>query len=121
MYTKLIVSQSLSDNPFNKIMSMEQIFQSINKQMLETTYTLKLSQLLKIALDFKKYMWQKLKPNIATKQISKPNVATLIETHVELNTIAIEVDNQMAVIQVQIKLQSGEKTSGPKLVFKLTT
>ncbi len=90
---------------------MEQIFQSINKQMLETTYTLKLSQLLKIALDFKKYMWQKL----------KPNVATLIETHVELNTIAIEVDNQMAVIQVQIKLQSGEKTSGPKLVFKLTT
>jgi hypothetical protein len=29
--------------------------------MLETTYTLRLSQLLKITLDFKKYMWHKLK------------------------------------------------------------
>jgi hypothetical protein len=32
-------------------MSMEQIFQDINKQMLETTYTLRLGQLLKITLD----------------------------------------------------------------------
>ncbi len=30
---------------------MEQIFQAINKQMLETTYTLRLGQLLKITLD----------------------------------------------------------------------
>jgi hypothetical protein len=54
-------------------MSMEQIFQDINKHMLKTTYTLKVSQLLKITLDFKKYMWQKLKPkkpNITTKMIS---------------------------------------------------
>jgi hypothetical protein len=35
-------------------MSMEQIFQDINKQMLETTYTLKLGQLLKIAPDLKR-------------------------------------------------------------------
>jgi hypothetical protein len=38
--------------------------------MLETTYTLKLGQLLKIKLDLNKYMWLKLKqikPNIATK------------------------------------------------------
>jgi hypothetical protein len=39
---------------------MEQIFQDINKSMLETTYTLRLGQLLKKALDLKKYMWQKL-------------------------------------------------------------
>jgi hypothetical protein len=32
-------------------MSMEQIFQDISKQMLETTYTLRLGQLLKITLD----------------------------------------------------------------------
>jgi len=38
-------------------MFMEHIFQDINKQMLETTYTLKLSQLLKIAPDHNKYMW----------------------------------------------------------------
>ncbi len=47
---------------------MEQIFQNINKQMLETTYTLKLSQVLKISLDLKIYMWQKLKPK-------KPNIS----------------------------------------------
>jgi hypothetical protein len=33
-------------------MSMKQIFQNISKQMLETTYTLKLGQLLKIAPNF---------------------------------------------------------------------
>jgi len=34
----------------------EKIFQDINKQMLET-YTLNLGQLLKIALELKKYLW----------------------------------------------------------------
>ncbi len=69
--TKPIMSQSLSTNPINKVMSMEQIFEDINKQMLETTYTLRLCQLLKITPIFLKiYMWQKLKlkkPNITTK------------------------------------------------------
>ncbi len=71
---------SLFANPINKVMSMEQIFQNISKQMLETTYTLRLGQLLKITPDLKKYMWQKLnleKPNITITQISKPNVKTL--------------------------------------------
>jgi hypothetical protein len=65
-------------------MSMEQIFQYINKHMLETTYILRLGQLLKITLDLKIYMWQKIKvkkPNIATKVISEPNVATMVKTH----------------------------------------
>jgi hypothetical protein len=43
--------------PNNKIMFMEQIFQDINKQMMETTYTLRLSQLWKITPNIKKYMW----------------------------------------------------------------
>jgi hypothetical protein len=47
-----IVSKNLYANPINKVMSMEQIFQDISKQMLETTYTLKLGQLLKIAPSF---------------------------------------------------------------------
>jgi hypothetical protein len=45
-------------------------------------------------------MWQKLKPekpNIATKQISQP-IAIMVETHSKLDTIAIEVDNHMAII-----------------------
>jgi hypothetical protein len=41
----------------NKVMCIEQIFQDINKQMLETTYTSRLGQLLKITPNLKKYMW----------------------------------------------------------------
>jgi len=105
MSTKPIVPQNLSTIPNNKDMFMEQIFQDINKQMMETTYTLRLRQLLKIALDFKKYMWQKLKPiklNITTKVIIEPNVAIVIQTHSEVEIITIEVDNQMTIIQVQV-------------------
>jgi len=55
--TEPIVPQNLSIIPNNKIMSMEQIFQNINKQMMETTYTLRLGQLLQIAPNLEKYMW----------------------------------------------------------------
>jgi len=84
---------------------MEQIFQNINKQMMETIYTLMLSQLLKIPPDPKKYMWQKLKPgkpNKVIQMILEPSVATMMETHFEIDIIIIEVDNRMAVIQVQV-------------------
>jgi hypothetical protein len=81
--TKPIVLQSLFANPNNRVMSMEQILYDINRQMLETTCILRLSQLLKITLDLKKYMWQKLKPkkpNITTKVILEPSVAIVVET-----------------------------------------
>jgi hypothetical protein len=42
-FTKPIVPQNLFVILNNKIMSMEHIFQDINKQMMETTYTLKLN------------------------------------------------------------------------------
>jgi hypothetical protein len=51
-------------------------------------------------------MWQKLKPekpNITTKHISKPNIAIMVETHAKLNTSTIEVNNQMAIIQIQVR------------------
>jgi hypothetical protein len=32
--------------------------------------------------------------------ISKPSVATMVETHFEIDIAIIKVDNQMAVIQV---------------------
>jgi hypothetical protein len=70
--TKPIVPQNLFVIPNNKVMFMEQIFQDIRKHMFKITYTLRLSQLLKITLDFKRHMWQKLKlekPNISTKMI----------------------------------------------------
>jgi hypothetical protein len=64
--------------------------------MLEVTYILRLGQLLKITLDFKIYVWHKVnpkKPNIATNHISEPSVAIVVETHFELDTAIIEVDN----------------------------
>ncbi len=51
-------------------------------------------------------MWQKLKPkkpNISTKQMTKPSVAIVVETHSELYIIAMEVDKQMVVIQVLVE------------------
>jgi hypothetical protein len=57
MFIEPIVPQNLSIILHNKVMYMEQIFQDINKQMLETTYTLRLSQLLKITPNLNKYMW----------------------------------------------------------------
>jgi hypothetical protein len=42
------------------------------------------------------------KPNIATKQISESNVTIVVETHLELDTIVMKVDNQMVIIQVQV-------------------
>ncbi len=47
-------------------------------------------------------MWQKLKlekPNIATKVILKPNVATVMETHFEVDIATIEESNQMVVLR----------------------
>jgi len=69
--------------------------------MLKITYTLRLGQLLKITLDLKKYMWQKLKPkkpNITIKHILEPNLATKVEPHFQLDITIIEVNNQMAII-----------------------
>ncbi len=48
-------------NSQGKLITIKEIFLDIGKQMLEISYTLNLGQLFKIALEFKKYLWQKLK------------------------------------------------------------
>jgi hypothetical protein len=48
-------------NSQKKLITVEEVFLNINKQMLETSYTLNLGQLLEIALELKRYLWQKLK------------------------------------------------------------
>jgi hypothetical protein len=74
--------------------------------MLETGYTLNLGQLFKIALELKRYLWQKLKPkktqslNITT---TKKQISSLVP---EVGTTIVAINNHMAVIQVQI----GNKT-----------
>jgi hypothetical protein len=57
MSIKPIVPLNLSIIPNNMIMIMEQIFPNISKQMMETTYTMRLDQLFKITPNLKKYMW----------------------------------------------------------------
>jgi hypothetical protein len=82
------------------LITIEKIFFDIGKQMLESSYTLNLGHFLKIALELKRYLWQKLKPektqnlNIATtdKQVSS--------SIPKVGTAAIIVDNHMAFIQV---------------------
>ncbi len=72
---------------------------------METTYTLRLGQLFKITPNLKKYIWHKLKlekPNITSKMISKPSVSIVVETHSKVNIATIEVNNQMAIIQIQV-------------------
>ncbi len=62
--------------------------------------------MLKITLNLKKYMWQKLKPekpNITIKVISEHNVAIVIKTRFKVDVTTIKVDNQMVVTQVQVK------------------
>ncbi len=49
---EFVISQS-------KLISIKEIFQDISKQMLETSYTLNLG----MAIELKKYLWQKMKPN----------------------------------------------------------
>jgi hypothetical protein len=46
---------------------------NIGKQMLETSYILSLGQLLKIPLELKRYLWQKLKPK-KTKNGSRATI-----------------------------------------------
>ncbi len=48
-------------NSQGKLIIVEEIFLDIGKQMLKTSYTLNLGQLLQIALELKIYLWQKLK------------------------------------------------------------
>jgi len=55
----------------NYIKSIKEKFKDINRQNLETKYTLNLGLLFKIALNLKRYMWQKMKPMKATI-LSKP-------------------------------------------------
>jgi hypothetical protein len=85
-----------------KLIIIKEIFLDKCKQMLKTSYTLNLRQLFKIALELKRYLWQKLKPekiqNVSKATIDK-QVGSLIP---KVGTIAITIDNHMVVIHVQI-------------------
>lgn len=69
----------------HKLMSIEKAFQDINKQMLETSYTLNLGQLFKIAFDIQKILMAKTEIFF-----------------IDINTIVVAIDNRMPIIQIQI-------------------
>jgi hypothetical protein len=68
--------------------------------MLEESYTLSLGQLLKIALEWKIYLWKKLKlekvHNLSRKTIDKQVGSSVPEVKI----VAITIDIHMAIIQV---------------------
>ncbi len=50
-------------------------------------------------------MWHKLKLeklDIIAKVIPKLSVTTVVETHFEVDTATIKINNQMAIIQIQV-------------------
>jgi hypothetical protein len=86
----------------SKIIYMEEILQDMNKQMLETSYTLNLGQLTKITPNLKKYLWQKLKANkpyINTRPMNEKATSYVVPN---INITTIFIDNHMDVIQLQI-------------------
>jgi len=85
-------------NPQGKLITIEEIFLNISKQMLETCCNLNLGQLLQIIPELKGYLWHKLKLK-KIQNVSK----TTIDKHVgssipEVGTIVVTIDNHMAVI-----------------------
>jgi hypothetical protein len=87
-------------NSQGKLITIEEIFLDIGKQMLETSYTLNLRQLLKIALKLKRYFWQKLKlekSQNVSKATTEKQVGYLIP---KVGTVIVALDNHMAIIQV---------------------
>ncbi len=86
----------------SKLILIKEIFQDINKQMLETNYTLNLGQLLKMALELKKYLCQKLK--LDTQIVAKIVIEKIVPSKVpEVTTTIVAIDNHMAIIQIQIE------------------
>jgi hypothetical protein len=63
---KLLIILDVPLVVFNYIKSINFLKKDINRQNLETKYTLNLGLLFKITLNLKRYMWQKMKPMKAT-------------------------------------------------------
>jgi hypothetical protein len=89
-------------NSQENLIIIEEIFLDIGNQMLKTNYTLNLGQLPKIALEFKTYLWQKLKPKkiqILSKATTNKQVSSSIP---KVRTTIVVISNHMEVIQIQI-------------------
>jgi len=98
--TNLTKLQEVPSTSPSKIIFVEEIFQDISKQMLETNYTLNLGQLIKITIDLKKYLWQKMKtnkPDMNTKAVNEKAITFVV---LDISTTIVAIYNHMAIIQV---------------------
>jgi len=85
-------------NSQEKLIIIEEIFMDISKQMLETSYTLRLGQLLKIAPQLKRYFWQKLKLE-TTQNVSRATIEKQVGSLVpEVGIATAVISNHMVVI-----------------------
>ncbi len=70
--------------------------------MLETSYTLNLGQLFKIAHELKRYFWQKLKLE-KTQNVNKTTTEKKVGSSIpKVRIVVVTINNHMAVIQVHI-------------------
>jgi hypothetical protein len=82
------------------MITIEKIFQDINKQMLEINYILNLGQLLKITLELKRYFWQKLKPQIFLN-LSITTIGKQVSSSTpKVRIVVVVIDNHKTIIQV---------------------
>ncbi len=87
-------------NSQGKLITIEEIFLNIGKQMLETNYTLNLRSLFKITFEIKIYLWQNLIPK-KTQNVNKVTIDKQVGSLVpEVGTTVVTIDNHMAIIQV---------------------
>ncbi len=62
--------------------------------------------MLKIALELKRYFWQKLKPK-KTHNLSKTTIDKQVSSSIpKVGTTVVAIDNHMAIIQIQIKKEN---------------
>ncbi len=87
-------------NSQDKLIIVEKSFLDISKQMFETSYTLNLGQLLEIALELKKYLWQKLKLE-KTQNLNRTTIDKQVGSlELKVRTIVVAIDNHMVIIQI---------------------
>jgi hypothetical protein len=85
-------------NSQEKLITIKEIFLDIGKQMLETSYTLSLGEMLEIVLKLNKYLWPKLKLE-KIQNVSKSTIENQVGSLVlEVRTTIVAINNHMVVI-----------------------
>ncbi len=89
-------------NSQEKLIIVKKIFLNINRQMLEISYILSLGQLLKIAPELKRYLWQKLKLE-KTQNVSRTTTNKQVGFSVlEIGTTIVAINNHIQLFKYRL-------------------